>query len=904
MLALAFFLSAGATAIAPAGEAPRAAPVFGGEMLSAVNEDELLLYSVQLDSLTLTDGLTAYGVPADPLLPLGELARLLDLDLDVSPADRRVTGRIGQAAQALTIDLATGTATLGGSQIALAPDDVAVTQTEIYVRASKLGRIIPARFDVDGESLSVAVVPTEALPIQSRLERIARLRQAGQPGDSREDVPFVESPYEFFSAPSFDVVLEAGSNNRAAPLSRRFEVRTAGDLFYTGMQGFVGSDDRGRPSDARLTLESRSLAGKLLGPLRATRVSGGDVFTPTLPLGPRSIAGRGVSLSTAPLQQLSVFDTVDLRGELPAGYDVELYVNDVLRNGQRSPVQGRYEFLDVPLVRGINVIRLSSYGPRGQRADQVRIVNVGGGQLKKGEATFEFGLVEQDRSLIDLSPGREVGPGVGDVRLVGNAAFGLSSALTLVAGASVFTTPLGDRRQVVTAGLRTSVAGLALRGDTGLDRGGGKALSVGIAGRPFGVSTLAEHFEYRSGFADENRSLRGVGEELVRHSNITADFNLPAFGAKTIPVMVRASRETYVGGASETSIGVRTSMTLSNVLLSTSVDYLRSKRRGAAANRQLGGVLAASTFLDYKWQLRGMLDYDISPGATLRSLGLTADRSLSDRIALRLGLTQLFTAPRATNLQAGANLRLPFGDIAMTGEFSLPGSDWSIGLRYALGFAFDRAQRSYRLTPPGPTSGGSAAVSSFLDTNANGRRDAGEIGVAGVSVEGGERPAATDAQGRAFVVGTGTASIAQLRFGTDNIDNLYVSAPPRSVEFSPRPGKVVELSYPLVPTGEIMAKLTFERDGEAVGLSAVRVRLVAETGFAKDATTEFDGTAVFGDLPAGRYRLELDPEQARRLKMRLAAPATVTVLADGEATPDLSARVVFEPAPSQGEPEQ
>jgi hypothetical protein len=115
------------------------------------------------------------------------------------------------------------------------------------------------------------------------------------------------------------------------------------------------------------------------------------------------VAGRGISFTTAPLEQASVFDTIDLRGELPIGYDVELYINDVLRSGQRAPVQGRYEFLDVPLVRGINLIRIVSYGPRGERSEQVRVVNVGGGQLKKNQTTIEVGLVQQERPLFSLN---------------------------------------------------------------------------------------------------------------------------------------------------------------------------------------------------------------------------------------------------------------------------------------------------------------------------------------------------------------------------------------------------------------------------------------------------------------------------------------------------------------------
>lgn len=42
-----------------------------------------------------------------------------------------------------------------------------------------------------------------------------------------------------------------------------------------------------------------------------------------------------------------------------------------------------------------------------------------------------------------------------------------------------------------------------------------------------------------------------------------------------------------------------------------------------------------------------------------------------------------------------------------------------------------------------------------------------------------------------------------------------------------------------------------------------------DKGAAVESVTEFDGSANFQDLPAGSYRLELDKDQAARLRMRL-----------------------------------
>jgi hypothetical protein len=370
---------------------------------------------------------------------------------------------------------------------------------------------------------------------------------------------------------------------------------------------------------------------------------------------------------------------------------------------------------------------------------------------------------------------------------------------------------------------------------------------------------------------------------------------MPGIGGRVIPISVRGLRDGYVDGGSKWIAGARASTTFASTLVSTGFDYQRTAAPGAPVGQQLAGNIAASRFLNYKWQLRGVLDYDVLPGADLRALSVTADRSVSDRAALRFGIGHLFQSPRSTSLLAGATVRTRFGDIALTGDVALPRRDWGIGVRFAFGLAHDGGR--YRITSPGVANGGSAAFRSFIDSNGNGSFDAGEDGVPNVSLEGSERPGVTDATGRAFVVGLGSGPTARLRVGTERIENFYVSAPPATVEFSPRPGKVLKIPYPITPTGELLVRLLFRRDGDAVGLSAVRLRLVREGAEPALATTEFDGSVVFAELAAGEYRLELDPLQAERLRMRLTAPILVTVTANGQPS-DVKAEVQFDDAPA------
>ncbi len=907
---------AGPPALAAATAVPKA----------EIHDEDLLLLAVDLDGVTLTDALPAYGSPDDPLLPLGELARLLDLNITVSPTERRVSGSLGQAQQALLIDLASGVGRLNGRDLNLTPLDIAATGVDIYVRASALERILPVKITTDVEALQLKLKATEKLPIQARLERVAQLRALRPDVEGAEPALRIVSPYLLFSPPAFDISLQSGGSAISPQFPRGYEIRVADDLLYTGFRGFLGSDLNGQLSSVQATFERHDVKGGLLGPINATSASAGDVFTPVLALGPRGTGGRGFAFTTAPLEQTSVFNHIDLRGDLPIGYDAELYINDVLRSGQRTPVQGRYEFLNVPLVRGLNVIRIVLNGPGGVRSETTRIVNVGGGQLAKGKLTFEMGVVQQDTPLINvqkLAPGQPVTPGTGALRLTADAAYGLTEGVTLIGGLAAYTPPNGLRRFMITAGTRSSFLGFSVQLDAAGDNRGGSAESLGLAGKLFGISTVVRHAEYQGGFLDETVGSGADPRVLVSHSEVDMDFNLQPFKRLLLPLSLGGSYNVFADHSSSLIGSFHSSVTVRDILLSNSVDFqsnappppanvtpvsanaasvalangmpgaLASTTPAAAGSTVTTGNLSASTFYKFRWQLRASLDYDITPKFQVADLSVTADHDLTKTTTLHLGLGQSF-AGRDTTFQAGTIMHTRYGDLSVSGNYTTPTNVWQIGVSFAFGLVFDPASRRYVVTRPGPAAGGSVAFDSFVDNSGSGVYEPGDKPVANVSIDGGASKAVTDAKGRVFITGLGSSPTARLQVGLDAIDDPFVESPPHTVIFTPRPGLVIRVPYPITASSELIAHVVLMQDGALVGLSAVRVRLVPEHGTPLEASTEYDGTADFEHLSAGAYDFQLDPEQAERLHMRLKDPKRLVVPATGGSLPDLTAEVVFD----------
>jgi hypothetical protein len=860
-------LAQGAPAIGHAGDADQAAP-FG--------EDDLLLLEVQADGIILTDSLGAYGPRSATYLPLGAVARLLDLDIVVMPLERRAMGSVLTPDRTFMLDLATREARLGDMRITFGTDEAVPYADDIYVTAELLSRLLPVDFVVDRGGLALTLKPRETLPFAARLERE---RRGGTLAEDAPDAPgeAIEQPFLLWSPPAFDVALDGGLASEQPRSRTRYDLRAAGDLLYANAQLYLGSDDDGRPQTARVLLERKDPGGFAIGGVTLTRAALGDTYTPNLAVGPSSGSGRGILLSSEALEQATIFNRSDFRGELQLGYQVELYVNEVLRGTQLQAVDGRYEFLGIPLAYGLNVIRLVFYGPRGERREQVRRLNVGGGQLAPGQLTFAMGLVQQQRSVVSLGDDTIPDPDDGKYRLVVRAALGLSTRLTLSGGLATYSLS-GKQRGLATIGARTELAGAAVQADVAADDRGGTALVLGLAGRFAGISTVLRHAEYRGGFQDEN-NVGGFspGRLLDRSSNLRADASLRL--GISFPVSLELQRDQYRGGETFLSAIARLSAPIRQFYLSNTV--LVQHRSTDAHGLIATGAVDLSGRIGL-WQVRGGLTYDIRPRAKVQQAFVSVDRSVLDRLSFRLAAARQFGPEPSSLVQAGLTRRMRWADVAVTGSYDFSRRDYRLGLQLAFGLTFDPIARRYRPARPGVASSGSLALRAFIDRDADGVYGANDTPVPGLRIRSGGIPVTTGSGGDVLVTGLGDGTRARVEADLSALDDPYLTATSTRYTFVPRPGRTATKLVAIASFGEVMLRARLAGGADARGISALALQLVDEQGRVAGAgRTEYDGSLLVERLRPGRYSIAIDPEQAARLHLRLAEPRSVVVPAQG-----------------------
>jgi len=852
-------------------------------------DDDLLLFEVSSGGVELTDALSAYSSRAGLFLPLGELSRLLDLSILVEPPANRAEGWFLAPERHFLIDLKNGRASVDGKSIEVAPTEAVLFDDEIYVRSDVLQKLLPIMLKVNKSDLALEIVTREHFPFQDRLER--ERRRSGLRAGKAESVLRIPSRYESFTPPSLDLNLQAGISNRVPRRTTIWETRLGGDVIYTGLQLFAGSDNNGGRASFRTLFERKDPDGQSAGIFGATKSDAGDVYNPALALGVASTVGRGVATTSQALDQASVFSTTDIRGELPLGYEVELYVNEVLRGSQAQPVRGNYEFLGVALSYGLNVVRLVFYGPRGERRQEVRRINVGSGQLEAGQWAYSFGAEQVGIPLIDVNRASRATSGVfgtGSTRIVGTLAYGLSEDVTLDAGIAQYTPNASfDHRQhqLATAGLLTSVAGFALELDGAADNFGGLAGAAGIGGRILDVSFLARHSEYAGGFVDELQTTDlSATAPLIRSSDLTADWAIAVpFTDLTFPFAVHAQHSQFVDGGERLLGDARLSAALGRYVFSAGWEFAQQRTATATTTRSSSGTFDLSALVWQNWQIRAEADVGAEPSVRLNTASILVDGTLADDNTVRLGLSRTFGTVEQTRLQARTTWLLSHFDISLDASYTPETSETRFGIALAVGALFDPLEDRYRIVRPGAAAGGNVALQAFVDANANGVRDDDELPLKDLVVQAGNSPAKSDAAGEALITGLGDSAKARIRIDPDSIDDPFLAASADAIELVPHPGQVTLVPYPLKSLAEVAIKMRLVRENAPPrALSALEVQLLSNKGeVVAEGRSEFDGTVIFERVPQGTYAVRIDPEQAQHLNLKLNSILSITVPVKG-----------------------
>lgn len=821
----------------------------------------MVLLEVALDQQVLSDAITAYQSGSDTFLPLGELASLLTLAIQTHPEQGSANGFVLSEDRLFNLNLAQAKVTLADKVEGYDPVLIRVQADDIYVSSRLLSRWLPLDLDIDLSSLSLRVRPRERLPLQERLDRERRSAQVGGAAEPADPgYPHHDSPYRLLDAPFIDQTLgvDVHRGKAGATTDARYTAYLTADLLDMESALYVSSTKQKPSPDLRYTLGRNDPDAGLLGPLHARSFKFGSVPVPGVAnIASTSPTGNGVTLSNRPLTQPTSFDRHSLQGDLPPGWDVELYFNDSLVGLQQSRADGKYNFDDLPLLFGPNEFRLVFHGPLGQL------------RVEKQSFLLDQSITRPGEFYYSLTEHRDV---AGLTRSVGQFELGLNRHLAATGG--LVRMPVGGVEQRYTnLGLRASWQSMLFSSDFVRSGNGGSLNELGFKTRVSGISLNLSRAQLNNFTSD----LFSSSADPVRtREKIRIDAAIPSGFSSRLPVTLEAQRDRFQSGANNMAVAGR----ISAYLAGTSVaNQLRWQSTGGTTS--LDGTFQLSRRVA-DIGLSGQLAYTINPKSRLDSVVISANRSLASGYILNLGLIRT-VATGEMQYTAGLNRSLGSYGVGISARYSSKGDVFAgVQLFMAMGREPRKSEWAFDAQPKADA--GAASVRVFSDNNINGIMDAGDepLGNVGITVNGSGNPARTDAAGIAYVDRLPVKQHVDIAVDALTLEDPQWVPQPKGMRLLPRPGNVALLDFPVVMASEIDGTVYLVEKTVKRGIGGALLELVNNKGkVVATATSSQDGYYIVPAVIPGSYSLRISPAQLKRLQLTDTAMHPITVPSDG-----------------------
>jgi hypothetical protein len=761
------------------------------------------------------------------------------------------------------------TAAYGGKSEPIAPGTIRETPDGWCIQTSALSRW----FGIGVKPMtsgSVLVLQSDAkLPVELAVERQQRAKQIKPARFDLNSLPQVRVPYRMWRAPALDFVVSAGVTYRASDgvrVDRQSSVYAAGEIARLSYDAQLSTTQKGMPNLLRVRAFRSDPDGGLLGPLHATHFGVGDVEGFDSSLTGSVAAGRGAVVTNRPLTARAAFDRTRFEGDLPSGWEAEIYRNGELLGFSKTNGSQRYVFDDVQLLYGENRIQIILYGPQGQVRTREEVLNVGQDNVPAGKTWYWAGFNEPGRDIITLEKPPDGAPQP-KAQATASLEHGIDDRTSVGVLARMML--IGDQRLTFVEGtVRRSIGSALVELGAARESNGGMAAHAQLLGKIGPVNVSAE------ALVATDFHLHGGPQQNLRDARLALDVPV-RIGRTVLPAHADVHLTDRRDGTRQLDAAARLSANLDRFNLATGVRYRKQYvASGPAPPAELNlDFIGTGRVGDVR--LRAASSFDVSPSARFRTAELSAYWSASDNVDWEGDLIY-DSSSHGARAKITHIHRLNSVAIALTGEAATDGSvAFGVNLNFSLdpghGFNFSRRPLAQA---------GVVHATVYRDLNDNGVRDLAEPFEKGALITTGSVQAdhPTDAKG-SITVG-GLPAYAPIAVGIDEsslADPMLVPKTALQVVV-PRPGVPAEVQIGLVGGGDIEGAVV--KSG-GLGFEGLDLELVDAAGkVIATARSDFDGFFLFERAPYGTYTVRVSRDSATAAKIVTELGIRLTITAD------------------------
>lgn len=879
-------------------------------------DDGLLILELRLGKSILNDALIGYSKRGSLMLPLGGLADSLQLPIRLDLPIGQAEGWFPKEDRSFKLDSRRRLVTIAGQVDNIPESLIEIKSDDIYVDISLLSDwfLLDFNFSFAEQVVAVDGKNNVLLPV----ERLAKLQLAREalrlrPTDQSDSYPLKRSPYQLATLPFADLAATYDYDERSTPTDRlQGNLLTHGDLLYMNHSSYIAYNERTGLQDVRLTLSRKDPNGQLFygdDPLSSTWLAEkaneaelteftiGDIYSQQMPLTMLNQNGRGMIISNQPLNRADQYDRTSISGDIQPNWEVELYRNEELLAFQQSAANGRYEFVDVPLLTGLNIFRLVFYGPFGETREEIRRIVVNQNITKKGESYVRLMVMEQGKNLVNSgnqsvnfssslfgTTGNNASTNTRGMERIGfEYEYGLMDQMALYMQASHIPISSTDTTNAASVGLAGVWQEIYGRVDLAQSDDGGHAAEFIAQTNQWGVNLSARHQWFDEFYSDYTEDL---ADPVAARTIIRADTSIKLPILPRLSLGIAGAETDYESGRQRRELNQRTTTTLFgraslNHNVTFTQDYIPIITTGPLEFTRGNALVSVPLWGAY---LRGGANYSISPDTQLDSVSLTADYSLTPDILLRGDYLRQIGPSRHT-LVASLSRRFKNFSIGVNAGGTSDG-ELLAGLSFNTGFGFEPRTGDFRSYAEPLSRLGIISAQSFVDSNNNSVLDLGEKTVPAdylVNNGPGSRRSHDQVENIQLIKNITPYDVVPVTVNPSSLDNPFLVAGDSNVRAIARPGTPMQLDFPLKPAADVEGIVILEQNGAQQPAANVLVEAVDKEGrVVRSAKTAFDGIYLMELLPIGEYELRVSEDQADRLGFLREKPQPLTVQATDE----------------------
>ena len=775
------------------------------------------------------------------LLPLRQFLDMVEIRIEAFALRDSAVAMLEPGHVALRFNPAAGLLTQGANPVRYDTMDVVWWDGDLFVATGLLDELLGVRTSVEWQNLSAMVGHAAALPVNQRIRRERRHQLLYRPQLALQtlDIPLRQRAVD------------------GAVLSWSATAATSGPTNQLSLDLGLGAGVLGGSAELRPQLWSDHGASGSELLASWTRVWSGSYVVRQVRLGDvqsnglRSRLLEGGVITNAPFIRSSEFDVEPVVGNVPTGWEVELYDGGRLLGYADADAMGTFR-VPLQLRYGQNPFNLVLYGPAGEIVQQKRTVRVPTSRLPGGQVEYALaaGGCRYDPCNGLLSA---------DIR------YGLSNHVTVQGGSDAFLDgPTGTLWQPYAVVSAAPLPSFALTGE-GVVNGHLRAEAAFEPTADLRANATYTHYA-AAGALYSGAAVRSAQSDAslywrpgwMRGALFFEGTGLVSSGPSMRQSVARLSATTLVGriryslGVLRSALDLGTAGDSSQFAIDASADamllgpwpWLRTSTvQGQIAVQPSRGLTAVRAAVGRR--LSQLLRLDAAIG-WYRAGGTT----------LELGLTTAMPGPRV-----GSRSRIASG----TG---------SSELTFAYGaVAWDPRSRLLKLGDGADLGRGGISGVLFRDDNGNGVRDPGEPGLRDIPVSVGGWPAKTDADGRFAAWGLSPSEPVQIDVDTLAFADPHFLLPAAVLRVRPTPNAFGDIQVPVVVGAEVSGFVVL--GDQALAATPVVLREL-NTGAELTITTFGDGAFYRAAIPPGDYEVTLPDAVLDRLKAT-APPVSIFV---------------------------